>query len=449
MIEDYFGRRVLVPIVDMPSKPSAEIEILPTIKIVKNVAVCQRCGAKSRLTDAALPKHEYYCPVCLNLGRVDTLSKFYHVAEPNQFSAPYPQLIWQGKLSPLQSEVAETVTASMRQHEKRLIWAVTGAGKTEMMFKGLADRLQAGERIAWASPRVDVCLEIYPRLNKAFQNCKIALLYGHAKEAYCYRQLTVCTTHQLLRFYHAFDNLIIDEVDAFPFAANPWLFLAAHNAVKPNGGMIFLTATPGRELLNAVSKGRLAVSYLPLRYHGHLLPMPKVSLVINWRRQLQAGHLPIRVKQMLLHEIKAHQRFLLFVPHVKDLPIVKTALQNDLATSEFVTVHASDPLRQEKVQAMREQKYLFLVTTSILERGVTFPGIDVMILGADDEVFSASALIQMAGRAGRAKERPTGTVCFFVGAMSQRVREALRQIAYMNQKGARLLAKMPALRRDD
>ena len=93
MIEDYFGRRVLVPIVDMPSKPSAKMEILPTIKIVKNVAVCQRCGAKSRLTDAALPKHEYYCPVCLNLGRVDTLNKFYHVAEPNQFSAPYPQLI--------------------------------------------------------------------------------------------------------------------------------------------------------------------------------------------------------------------------------------------------------------------------------------------------------------------------------------------------------------------
>lgn len=33
--------------------------------------------------------------------------------------------------------------------------------------------------------------------------------------------------------------------------------------------------------------------------------------------------------------------------------------------------------------------------------------------------------------------------------MSQCVREALHQIAYMNQKGARLLAKMPALRRDD
>ena len=84
-----------------------------------------------------------------------------------------------------------------------------------------------------------------------------------------------------------------------------------------------------------------------------------------------------------------------------------------------------------------------------MERGVTFPEIDVIILGADDEVFSASALVQMAGRARRSQNRPTGSVWFYVGAMSRRVREALYQIAYMNQKGARLLAKMPALRRDD
>ena len=56
MIEDYFGRRVLVPIVDMPSKPSAKIEILPTIKIVKNVAVCQRCGAKMQVDRCRIAK---------------------------------------------------------------------------------------------------------------------------------------------------------------------------------------------------------------------------------------------------------------------------------------------------------------------------------------------------------------------------------------------------------
>ncbi|MFR0583693.1 DEAD/DEAH box helicase [Limosilactobacillus mucosae] len=449
MIEDYFGRRILVPIVDMPKTLPAKIKVLPTMKAAKSTIICQRCGARISLSAAALPNHEFYCPVCLNLGRVDTLSKFYHVAEPNQFCPPYPQLIWQGQLSLLQEQVAKEVQVSMCHHERRLIWAVTGAGKTEMMFKGLAERLRQGERIAWASPRVDVCLEIYPRLKKAFKNCEIALLYGKAQEPYHYRQLTVCTTHQLLRFYHAFDNLIIDEVDAFPFATNPQLYFAAQNAVKPDGGMTFLTATPGKALLQSVKRGQLQVSYLPLRYHGHLLPVPRVELTLNWRLQLQKGHLPPKVRQTLQHELATGQRFLLFVPHVKDLPAVKLALHNDLETMDFATVYASDPKRLEKVQAMRDQKYFFLVTTSILERGVTFPEIDVIILGADDEVFSASALVQMAGRAGRSQKRPTGSVWFYVGAMSRRVREALYQIAYMNQKGARLLAKMPALRRDD
>lgn len=52
-----------------------------------------------------------------------------------------------------------------------------------------------------------------------------------------------------------------------------------------------------------------------------------------------------------------------------------------------MTVHAADEQRLEKVQLMRDHKVLFLVTTSILERGVTFPEIDVLVLGADDAVF--------------------------------------------------------------
>lgn len=72
---------------------------------------------------------------------------------------------------------------------------------------------------------------------------------------YRYAQLTVCTTHQLLRFYHAFDNLIIDEVDAFPFAANDALLFASRQAVKEDGGCLYLTATPGRVLLRRVKRG--------------------------------------------------------------------------------------------------------------------------------------------------------------------------------------------------
>ena len=99
-----------------------------------------------------------------------------------------------------------------------------------------------------------------------------------------------------------------------------------------------------------------------------------------------------------------------------------------------MTVHASDPQRLQKVQAMRERQLSFLVTTTIIERGVTFPGIDVGVLGADEEVFSTAALVQIAGRVGRSKERPGGAVTFWVQENSRRIEEAKQQIKSMNRR---------------
>ncbi len=105
-----------------------------------------------------------------------------------------------------------------------------------------------GLRVAIASPRVDVCLELAPRLQAAFASIPQIVLYGEMPGSYDYRQLTICTTHQLLRFYHAFDVLVIDEVDAFPFAADPGLAFAAERAKKLTGALLYLTATPSKEL---------------------------------------------------------------------------------------------------------------------------------------------------------------------------------------------------------
>lgn len=200
---------------------------------------CRRCNARLIKERVRLPSGAYYCPVCLNLGRVTSHDRFYHLAEPNQFTPPTNPCTWQGQLSPLQERVASEVAAGMAAHQHRLLWAVTGAGKTEMIFPALTGALKRGERVAVASPRVDVCLELYPRLQAAFAGVPIALLHGKNPAPYQYRQLTICTTHQLLRFYHAFDNLVIDEVDAFPFAGDPALLFAAHQAIKEGGGLLF------------------------------------------------------------------------------------------------------------------------------------------------------------------------------------------------------------------
>lgn len=444
-LSDYYGRRVLANKNDCSRDQLPGLQVLPTIEVGEQTIRCLRCNHQTPRADAALPGDEFYCPHCINLGRVATLNKFYHVPEPNQFTTVHPVLTWTGELSPLQKRAAEKVRVGMAQHVHQLLWAVTGAGKTEMMFAGIAAALERGERVAIASPRVDVCLELYPRLQAAFANCEIALLHGRQEQPYRYAQLTICTTHQLLRFYHAFDNLIVDEVDAFPYASNPTLLYATKQALKKNGGCLYLTATPGETLLREAKREKMVVNYLPLRYHGHLLPPITVRLAFNWRKKLSGGHLVPAIIRQLQKSLDAGHHFLLFVPHVVDLPQVARALTKGLGDCRFTTVHAADEERLTKVQGMRDGCYDFLVTTSILERGVTFPEIDVYVLGANDAVFSPSALVQIAGRAGRSAKRPTGTVIMWVDGNCRRVRQAVRQIEYMNKRGRRLQDEVPAM----
>ena len=435
-LENYYGRRVLA---SRHEVKQSGIQELPTIRIDAGNIRCYRCNHVTAKSLGALPQGEFYCPHCINLGRVSTLNKFYHVPEPNQFTVTEPVLTWKGKLSPLQQQASEKISRGMADHVQQLLWAVTGAGKTEMMFAGIAAAIERGERIGIASPRVDVCLELFPRLKAAFANCNIALLHGRQELPYHYAQLTICTTHQLLRFYHAFDNLIIDEVDAFPYAANASLLYATKQAIKENGGCLYLTATPGDALLREIKSKRLVVNYLPLRYHGHLLPQIKVRLAFGWRRRLERQQLPPQVIQQLQETLKEGHHFLLFVPHIADLALVEAALRHSFTTFRFATVHASDLERLEKVQKMRDGDYDFLVTTSILERGVTFPEIDVYVLGADDPVFSSSALVQIAGRAGRSQSRPTGRVIFWINCNCRQVNQAVSQVKYLNRTGQRLI----------
>ncbi|KLD60566.1 hypothetical protein WP50_09385 [Lactiplantibacillus plantarum] len=71
---------------------------------------------------------------------------------------------------------------------------MTGAGKTEMLFPGIAWALAHQWRVAIASPRVDVCLELAPRLQAAFADVQIAVLYGRNPAPYQYTQLSLGPT---------------------------------------------------------------------------------------------------------------------------------------------------------------------------------------------------------------------------------------------------------------
>lgn len=400
--------------------------------------ICNRCGASQSKDRISAPcpcsTDCFYCVSCLQMGKVKKCSVLYYQQEENSFDdLEEPILTWTGSLSPQQQQASVEILNAVRVGEERLIWAVAGAGKTEMLFQGIADALKDKKRVCVASPRVDVCLELAPRLQQAFLHVEIAVLHGNMEEPYTYTQLVIATTHQLMRFREAFDVLIIDEIDAFPFHIDKSLQFAAQKARKKKGALIYLSATPSKEMQKAIRSKQLSASILPARYHGFSLPVPKFIWTGDWRKGI-ADHkkaLPFLDHVKRLTEKK--RRFLIFVPHIALMGQLDVYLQILFPAHSFTSVYAEDPERKEKVLKMRQEEYDFLLTTTILERGVTFRDIDVLVLGAEDKTFTEAALVQIAGRAGRHKDYPKGEVLFFHYGQSKEMKRARKQIRQMNK----------------
>lgn len=98
----------------------------------------------------------------------------------------------------------------------------------------------------------------------------------------------------------------------------------------------------------------------------------------------------------------------------------------------FVSSLSDD--REMKVTDFRNKKIRILVSTTILERGVTFPCVDVIVLSANHPLFNRSSLVQISGRVGRAKERPTGDLLFCHDGLTKAMVRAKKEILKMNQE---------------
>ena len=74
-----------------------------------------------------------------------------------------------------------------------------------------------------------------------------------------------------------------------------------------------------------------------------------------------------------------------------------------------------------------------MVTTTVLERGVTFENVHVFVYRAHHRVFNQATLIQIAGRVGRKPNYPLGDVYF----MARRItKEMSGCLAYVRKKNA-------------
>ncbi|UTX64178.1 DEAD/DEAH box helicase [Streptococcus constellatus] len=427
-LQDCLGR--MFTKAQLPAELQLYAQTLPAMKEEKGKLCCNRCGQAVDKERHQLPIGAYYCRSCLILGRVRSDEELYYF--PQEEFPKADVLKWQGTLTEFQAKVSQRLVEAVAKRKDSLVHAVTGAGKTEMIYQVVAQVIDQGGAVCLASPRIDVCLELYRRLKIDFA-CDISLLHGES-EAYFRSPLVIATTHQLLKFYRAFDLLIVDEVDAFPYVDNPMLYHAVHQAVKEQGTKIFLTATSTDELDKRVSKGELSRLSLPRRFHGNPLIVPRKVWLENFQKYLNQKKLVPKLEQFVKKQRKTGFPLLIFASEIKRGQEFAEILQNNFPNEKVGFVASTTENRLDVVEKFRRKEITILISTTILERGVTFPCVDVFVVEANHRLFSRSALVQIAGRVGRSMERPTGELIFFHDGTTMAIEKAIKEIREMNQE---------------
>lgn len=323
-------------------------------------------------------------------------------------------------LSKKQEEIANKVLANFKNKKDSLIYAVTGAGKTELVFYTIEYALQHNMSVGFAVPRKDVVIDLYPRFTSAFPKAKVIyIIQNHSQELN--GDITLLTTHQLYRFTNYFDLLIIDEIDAFPYKDNQVLNSFAKSSCKRN--MILMSATPSKKDIEFYKKNGQVFEMFE-RYHHHKLIVPK--LTICYLSLL--GKLILTMKEF----IKLKYPLFVFVPTIllgqEIFPIIKKIYPNG------ELVHSEKENREEIIANFKKGKLDYLVTTSILERGVTCKNLQVIVYNADNKLYSKEILIQISGRVGRKKQAPNGKVIFLAKKPKKEINQAIYEINRLNEK---------------
>ena len=372
-----------------------------------------------------------YCRHCLNMGRVSSCTKLLLWTGPKARRQKRHLFHWTGQFTPLQQQASDEMLDSVKKKRNHLVHAVCGAGKTEILFQSVHYALEQGYRVCIATPRTDVVLELFPRFQAVFPGTTIHALYGGAPKQEGDAQLVMATTHQLYRFEEAFDLIIVDEADAFPYTFDQTLQTAVQKAKKPYAPIIFVTATPSPQLLQQHQK--YGYSFIPKRYHNHPLPVPRYSSLWRYEKCFNKGKIPAKLLRWTEERLKQKEPFLIFFPKVALMELVTPLFQT--IHPGILAVHAEDPDRKETVLKLRNEEIPGLLTTIILERGITIKNVQVAVVGSESAIFTASALIQIAGRVGRNQAFADGDVVFFHHGITAEMDEARATILRSNKEG--------------
>jgi len=378
---------------------------------MNNVFVCPRCG-NSDLKYIGRRNGVPYCRRCISF-RGNSVEPSPRTPKNVVLSIPY-------HLTQEQMKLSDSIVNNYKNGIDTLCWAVCGSGKTEISYGVLAYAMSKGLKCGFALPRRDVVIELFFRLRSAFPSNSIVAVYGqHSSKLE--GDLVILTTHQLYRYPNYFDLLVMDEIDAFPFKGNKTLISFFKASLR--GHYVLMSATPSEAIKEAFRKPGRSIVELKTRFHKHLIPVPtsvvrfglfKYVYTINKVRIYRTKHLPC----------------LVFVPTIDMAEKVFRIISFFVSGGDFVSSKRKD--RGIIINSFRNGLLSYLVTTAVLERGVTIKNVQVVIFESDHSIYDSSSLIQISGRAGRKSDAPNGEVIFLAQKVSEEMQKAINEIKFCN-----------------
>jgi len=376
-----------------------------------NAYRCPRCHNQD-LLKVGMKHGQPYCRACIQF-QCDPW-----VARKREKKAV--QILLGYALTVEQQTIADGLIACYRQQQSAMVDAVTGSGKTEIVFGLIQIALAEGKRIGFVIPRRDVVQEMVPRFQHVFPSLTITSVFGGHHDQ-LEADLIILTTHQIFRYEQYFDVLIFDEVDAFPYAGNPVLIAMVQRACQ--GMIVYLSATFEKQQLIDFKKQGGKVFHLFKRYHGH--PLPELSIMIR----------PFFIKWItlvfLLFRFQKQQvPVFIFVPTIAIGKWMLRFITIFFPTTKLAFSSSID--REKIVHQFKHKPDFFLITTAILERGITVSHLQAIIFEADHQLYTTSMLIQMAGRVGRKLISPTGKVILLANYQSRSMQGARAKIKFAN-----------------
>ncbi len=374
--------------------------------------VCERCGNKDSRFIGYL-NGKPYCRKCISFKGQEV-----NYEKPIPKEAP---LNLHYSLSQEQARLSEQIVQNYKNGIDTLVYAVCGAGKTEISYAIISYAIYNGLTVGFALPRRDVVIELFWRLKESFPKNKIVAVYGQHTGT-LKGDIIILTTHQLYRYKNYFDLLVMDEIDAFPFKDNDVLISMYKKSLR--GHAVLMSATPSQEVINEFKGENHAILELRTRFHKKEIPVPKIKV-------FPSAFSPFYLIHKLRKYKKENKPVFIFAPTIERCEMLYKMISPFIKGGDFV--HSKREKRAEIIADFKKNKYLYLVTTSVLERGVTFKNLQVIVTDADTEdIYNSSTLIQIAGRVGRKTDAPEGDVIFLGEKTTDSMRRAINEIKFCN-----------------